>query len=496
MVSMLGLACNEDDLSLSAASGRDGGHSLNSPESTKVPLAGVSISAETSPAPASAEQSSGTIESNGGGPPGTNPKPDGKAPDRGVEPVDASVVEGIGGVSHGVGPGGGGPSGGVGAPLSTVAGDASTSRPTTGGWRSGLDAARPQSVVDASVPVDLDPPGSEGGASSEASTGEVRYVILISVDGLAPRFLQQLLDEGRVPAFHKLQQRSAWTHNARTDVSNTYTLPNHTSMLTGLPATITEGLPVTQAHGYLSNSTPGPSTTLHNSGNPNLSYVRSVFDVVHDHGLRTGLFASKSKFVVYTQSYNDAGAPDAVLPDDGARKIDEAIIDFDAATLTDALVATLQASPAAFSFVHWAQPDSTGHATSWGSDAYLDAVVAMDAQLDKVLTAIEQDAELDSHTAIVLTADHGGDGSSHGNSQLKNDFTIPFYLWVPSLPGNVDAYQVFPSSRYDPLDTNPPYTHAEQPLRNGDAANLSLRLLGLPTIDGSLMQPFLSRGAM
>ena len=72
---------------------------------------------------------------------------------------------------------------------------------------------------------------------------------------------------------------------------------------------------------------PGPEVTLHNSGNPNLSYVASIFDVAHDHGLRTCFYAGKAKFILYARSYDaQHGAPDTVGLDDGRGKIDRCMI--------------------------------------------------------------------------------------------------------------------------------------------------------------------------
>ncbi len=70
---------------------------------------------------------------------------------------------------------------------------------------------------------------------SNARAADAEYVIHISVDGLAPRCLETLLAEGKVPTFARLQKEGAWTHNARTDFDYTITLPNHTCMVTGRP---------------------------------------------------------------------------------------------------------------------------------------------------------------------------------------------------------------------------------------------------------------------
>jgi len=55
------------------------------------------------------------------------------------------------------------------------------------------------------------------GRAAVAGEGPAQYVIHVSVDGLAPAYLEALLDEGAVPGFKRLQTEGVWTHNARTD---------------------------------------------------------------------------------------------------------------------------------------------------------------------------------------------------------------------------------------------------------------------------------------
>lgn len=316
----------------------------------------------------------------------------------------------------------------------------------------------------------------------------IDHVLLISVDGLAARFLQQLLDEGGVPTFQQLKERGAFTHNARTDAEYTYTLPNHTSMLTSLPVMAPPGAPPEQGHGYTANSDPTSETTLHNSGNPARSYIPSVFDVVHDHGLRTAMFASKTKFSLYENSYNAAGAADVTGEDDGHEKIDVVEINVDITAMTNVLVDTLRSDPPNFTFVHYNQPDLTGHGTTWGSPDYLAAVQGVDRELERVLDTIEGEPQLAGRTALIVTADHGGSGSSHLDATNYENFVIPFYLFAPGAPGGRDLYSLVPGHRFaPPAEANPGYEKPYQPIRNGDAGNLALDLLRLPSIPGSLM---------
>src|SRR5262245_28650200 len=138
------------------------------------------------------------------------------------------------------------------------------------------------------------------------------YVIHISIDGLRPSYMQTVIDGGLAPSLRRFQLEGAWTNNSRTDYTHTITLPNHTSMITGRPVLQPVGMPNTIHHGYTANNDPGPTSTLHNSGNANVPYIASVFDVVHNAGLSTSMHASKSKFALYDQSYNSvSGAEDS-----------------------------------------------------------------------------------------------------------------------------------------------------------------------------------------
>lgn len=332
------------------------------------------------------------------------------------------------------------------------------------------------------------PPAAAGGTAFLLTHRHIDHVVLVSVDGLAPRYLQRLARAHRVPAFTRLVKNGASTKNARTDPTNTYTLPNHISMLTGLPVIAPPCAPPEQGHGYTSNDDPSTRESIHDSGNPARSYTPSVFDVVHDHGFSTAMFASKSKFRLLTNSYNDAGATDEVGVDNGRRKIDIVEINENLTVLTNALTRTLVRAPPNFSFVHFGQPDSAGHDEGWGSEEYLDAIVDVDAALGRILTLIENEPRLAANAAVILTADHGGSGSRHSDSDNPDNFVIPFHVLGQELPAGGDLYSIVGERRAAPKHSvNPGFELPDQPIRNGDAGNLALALLGLPPIPGSRM---------
>ena len=325
--------------------------------------------------------------------------------------------------------------------------------------------------------ADLDPretavadrPGGLG------ALGDVRYVIHVSVDGLRPDAVERLGAE--LPAFVRLRTESAYTHNARTDPDYRLTLPNHTSQLTG------RGVVGDAGHAWTANYNPPRNATLHSNKG---SYVASVFDVAHDAGLRTAAYVSKPKFSVYKRSYQASGAPDTTGADDGRAKIDVYRIERDTQSLVAAMRRHHAVHPADYTFVHLRNPDAAGHIYRWSvrrGSRYLRAVRASAARVGEILDLVESDDRMRGRTAVIVTADHGGAGNHHARERLLN-YRVPFYVWGPGI-GPADLYALNPDHHADPGDDNPDYDAPRQPVRNGDAANLALRLLGLDPVPGS-----------
>ncbi len=276
-----------------------------------------------------------------------------------------------------------------------------------------------------------------------ALAGHVRHVIHISVDGLRADYLQSLINNdtnGSYANFKRFVTEGATTFNARTDYTHTITLPNHTTMITARPVLQPAGQPNTVHHGYTSNTDPAPTDTLHNTGNLNIPYKASTFDVVHDYGLSTALYASKSKFVLFDRSFDATnGAPDLTGPDNGRDKIDAYVNESTgspatAANLNADLVAGLGANHWTYVFVHYVDPDAAGHASGWGSTAWNNAVKNVNDYLGALFNVVETDPVLAGHTVILLTTDHGGTGFDHSDASLIQDYRIPFLVWGPGVP--------------------------------------------------------------
>ena len=294
--------------------------------------------------------------------------------------------------------------------------------------------------------------GTPGGASASATR-----VLVISVDGLNPTALRRL-GPTEAPSFHRLMSEGASTLNARTQVEQTVTLPNHTSMVTGRRVDRKRA-----GHGVTWNTDLKGSTVQKAAGHA----VGSVFSWLTKAGMNVALFAAKAKFSLFDRSWPSI---DRVTIKEGKD-----------AALVSAVRSDLVGRQRELTFLHLGGVDTTGHARGFMSPAYLDAVRTMDARVGAILETIDANEELDD-LVVVLTSDHGGRGTNHSDPTRLVDYRIPFLVWGSGVAqGNL-------------YDLNPTYQDpglervgfkGRQPIRNGDVANLAAYLLGLGPIPDS-----------
>lgn len=304
----------------------------------------------------------------------------------------------------------------------------------------------------------------EGAPLAEAPAARARLatdsVVAVSVDGLNPDALALLGPEG-APTLHRLLAEGTSTLEARTAREQTETLPNHTGMLTGRRILARRG-----GHGVTVN-TVVPGTVHDRAG----EHVSSVFEVLEQHGRSGALFAMKTKFALFQRSW-PAG-------------VDRFVVRSGSARLVDLVLQDLRSTPRALRFVHLADPDVAGHHHGFLGPDYLDAVRRVDAQVGRLLAALEPDPAL-AGTTVVLTADHGGRGrSGHAQADRRVNHRVPFVVWGAGVAPGGDLYALNPD-RVDPGTGRPAWGRTGQPVRNAEVANVTLDLLGLPAVPGSL----------
>ena len=327
-----------------------------------------------------------------------------------------------------------------------------------------------------------------------AAAPKADYVITISCDGLGGTYLGKLFNGTAtggpyaIPNFTRLKNEGASTLAAHNDNNNWETLPNHTSMVTGRPRDTSPGF---VGHGWTGNGDPAVGQTIQSNKG---FYVSSVFDVAHDNGLRTAMYANKSKFSLFHDtpaylgggSYNGTnGALDITGVDNGRDKVDTTYINTTlGGIVVDTLIADQKgANPSKFMFLHINETDAYGHSSGWGSAAWNAQAVNVDTMLGKIFKLIEQDSPaMKGKTAIILTADHGNQDNPLTGADR---YAVPFFVWAPGVPAGADLYTLNAGLR-QPAANYPMTTYAGmQPIRNAEIMNLALDMLDLGAIPGS-----------
>jgi len=355
------------------------------------------------------------------------------------------------------------------------------------------------SLVPSGAEYAIAPIGISGGpielaTSQNLTLPSVKYVIVISMDGLGSSYLQKQISANLAPNFKYIQDNGVYTNDARTDNDVAVTSPSHTGIVTGR-ALYGIGGSANQSYGHSWSFNGWPDGVNNTLAEKHGVYVPSVFDVVHDNGLRTGLYVTKDKLVTtlgtgeFGVSWNSTnGASDVTGADNGKNKIDSIYeVDHDSTAVLNKFKSDLVNNPFSYSLIHFSDTDIAGHASGWGKTAYQKAISAEDGYLGELISTIHSTPALNNNTAIIVTTDHGGHDMTHGDTNNPLDYTIPFYVFGPSnvVSRGRELYSINTSSRMNPGTGHPDYSVLKQPIRNIDSANFALNLLGLPSIVSS-----------
>lgn len=235
------------------------------------------------------------------------------------------------------------------------------------------------------------------------------HVILMSWDGAGSKYIESNKDLKNLIA---LKKHSYFTFTSRSE-DPTITLPNHTSMVTGLP--------------------PAQHQVLWNKWEPDKGIIKlnTIFDLAKQAKLTTGLFVGKEKL----QHFYKKEVVDQFYLGTSAEETSKYLM---------ALIA--QKKLPAFSFVHYSEPDVAGHDFGWGSPEQFVALKKCDESLGLIIAALKK-AKLDSKTTIIFTADHGGLGKNHKNLDVPEVTNIPLLISSAKLKSAVQIKSPASNSR-------------------------------------------------
>ena len=267
-----------------------------------------------------------------------------------------------------------------------------------------------------------------------------QHVVIISIDGLRP----DLLLRGDTPRLHALLPQSSFTFWARTTAMS-ITLPSHVSMMTGV--------------------TPDRHGIIWNGGFHGYPKYPTLFEVARKYRpeLTTAVVAGKEKFRAFLRPgiVDFAFVP---LSDD----VDDPTVAAYAADLI------LKKRPNIL-FVHFANPDQYGHKYGWASPEQFYGIHQADTGVGLILDALDE-THLADQTLVIISADHGGAGKSHGPDDPRSRH-IPWIARGPNIRHGTD------------LTTDAPLT-----VNTEDTFATASYFLGLPidpAIDGRPVMPIL-----
>jgi len=233
----------------------------------------------------------------------------------------------------------------------------------------------------------------------------VKRAVIISIDGLRP----DLLLRARTPHLRGLMEQGSYTMWART-TEMSITLPSHTSMVTG----VTPDYHRIIWNYYIKNVYPD---------------VPTIFELAQRMGYTTALCSGKTKF-------HELCSPGSVnwtdvFWENATRKVGP---DLDTAEAACSILRRYQPNVL---FMHLGQVDETGHGIGWATPQQIAAIERADAAVGQLMDALRE-MQLFDQTLIIISADHGGQGKTHG----PNDPRSRHIPWIAVGPGIKKDYDL------------------------------------------------------
>jgi predicted AlkP superfamily pyrophosphatase or phosphodiesterase len=225
------------------------------------------------------------------------------------------------------------------------------------------------------------------------------YVFIISIDGARSDIVFSMVEPRNIRCLASEGAYTFWAQSIQPSV----TLPAHTSMLTGVKANVHK--------------------ILWNDYQPEKGYVQvtTIFELAKAANLKTAMFTGKQKLLCIARP----GTVDKFEWING-----------DAIAIARAAAEYIVKEKPNLCFVHLPDLDSFGHNYGWGSDRQIKAVENCDKAVGILLDGLRSAGILDQ-TFIIVSADHGGHGKTHGSSDVR-DICVPFICSGASVKPNYE----------------------------------------------------------
>ncbi|NIP38335.1 MAG: sulfatase-like hydrolase/transferase [Candidatus Dadabacteria bacterium] len=244
--------------------------------------------------------------------------------------------------------------------------------------------------------------------SLSTANAKDKYIFVITIDGLRP----DAISETNTPSLSNLLQKSSYSLNAST-VFPSSTMPSHTSLFTGLDAknhknTLNEHKKIRK---------------LISQG----KYLQfdTIFTIGEKNGFRTTFICGKDKlkFLIRPSLQNTVLCHDIYDNKDNIVPI-----------ITTTFTSSFKTNRNKINFIHYPEPDLSGHRNGWMTEKYLESLRSVDKEIEKLLGLIRTEMA-EKESLLIITADHGGTEKTHG-TRSKEHMTIPWIAYGNSVKKN------------------------------------------------------------
>ncbi len=254
-------------------------------------------------------------------------------------------------------------------------------------------------------------------SQTQAAVSQPQHIVVVGCDG----FGSLGFTTSNAPVLHRLMREGAYTLHAR-GVMPTSSSPNWASMIMGAGP---------EQHGVTSND-----------------WMPDKFDIAPVAVGSAGIFPTifglirEQKPNAFIACVHDWDGFARLLEPKSPNLIEN--VKGSALTANRVIEVISQKKPT-FLFIHFDDVDHAGHKFGWKSPEYFQAVEEVDALIGKIDGALS-DAGIRKDTVLIMTADHGGSGKSHGGATM-DEIEIPLILNGPDIAAGKEIKS--PVNTYD-----------------------------------------------
>lgn len=238
-------------------------------------------------------------------------------------------------------------------------------------------------------------------ATSKAGSEKASHVLLIGIDGWGAYSVPKAHD---IPNLQRLMSDGCYTLKKRSVLKSESAI-NWASMFNGAP---------TEMHGYTNWNSRVPEIPSAAVNSHNI--YPTIYSIIREQmpNAETGCIAEWDgiKYLVDSLSINYVDVANNYEKDD--------------TQLTRMAETYIKAKKPTFLAVCYDQIDHVGHAIGHDTPDYYNVLANIDRQVGRLVQALK-DAGIYDDTVIMVTADHGGIGRSHGGQTLM-EMEVPFII--------------------------------------------------------------------